>query len=90
MCVDVNDKYKTMYGFEPPYIKDRKYIICCRKFEYISSAAIPCSGQIATNSKLFAKILYKALRKWSYKYYGSMCVMLMKRNEKGTYNAIER
>lgn len=90
MYVDVNDKYKTMYGFEPPYIKERNYIVCCRKFEYISDAAIPCNGTIATNSKLFAKILYKLWRKWSYRNYGSMCVMLMKRNEKGTYDAIER
>lgn len=82
--------YKTMYGFEPPYIQERKYIVCCRKFEYISAAAIPCCGQIATNSRLVAKMLYKLWRKWSYRNYGSMAVMLMKRNEKGTYDAIER
>ena len=86
----MNDNYKTVYGFEPPYIQERKYIVCCRKFEYISAAAIPCCGQIATNSRLVAKMLYKLLRKWSYRNYGSMAVMLMKRNEKGTYDAIER
>lgn len=90
MYVDVNDKYKTMYGFEPPVIKERKYIVSCSKFDYISPAALPCSGQISTNSRLLASMLYRFLRKWSYKNYGSISVMLLKRNEKGTYDAIER
>ena len=72
-------------------IKERKYIVCCRKFDDVSAAACPCVGQIATNSKLLARFLYNRWNKWSYKGDGyRIAVMLMKRNEEGTYEAIKR
>ena len=70
--------------------KERKYIVVCRKFEEASSASLPCSGQVATNSRLLAYALYYFWNKWSYKHYKSMAVMLCKRNEKGLYDAIKR
>ena len=70
--------------------KERKYIVVCRRFDGFSAAACPCSGQVATNHELLAYLLYHRWKKWSYKYYGSIAVMLCKRNEKGTYDAIKR
>lgn len=87
---DNKAKYKEMYGMDMPDISERKYIVCCRKFDFISSAALPLSGQISTNSKILAKIIYSVLNRWSYRNYGSMSVMLVERNENGTYDAISR
>ena len=70
--------------------KERKYIIVCSKFIDANSASLPCSGQIATNSKLIAYTLYYFWNKWSYKYYGSMAVSLYKRKIRGLYEAIKR
>ena len=85
------EEYKNLYlGLEMPKLQERKYIIVSRKFEYISSAAIPLDGQIATNSKILAYILYYLLNKWSYKYYGSIGVILEKRNKDGLYDTIKR
>ena len=85
------EEYKKFYsGLEMPKLQERKYIVVSRKFEYISSAAIPLDGQIATNSKILANILYFLLHRWSYKYYGSIGVMLVKRNKEGLYDAIKR
>jgi len=72
-------------------IKERKYIVCCRKFDDVSAAACPCVGQVATDSKILAYFLYRRWNKWSYKGDGyRIAVMLMKRNEAGTYDAIKR
>ena len=70
--------------------QERKYIVACVKFGDYSAAACPCSGQIATNSRLIAEFLYRRWRKFSYKYYGSIAVSLYRRNEKGLYDAIKR
>lgn len=70
--------------------KEKKYIVVCRKFDSYSAAACSCVGQVATNSKLLAYFLYRRWRKFSLDNYMSIAVMLMKRNEKGTYDAIER
>lgn len=72
-------------------IKERKYIVVSRKFDGVSSAAIPCDGQVATNSKLLAYFLYRRWKRFSLRQEGySIAVMLVKRNEKGTYDAIKR
>lgn len=70
--------------------KERMYIVVCRRFGDFSAAACPCSGQVTTNSKLLAYLLYHRWKRFSYKYYGSIAVMLCKRNEYGKYNAIKR
>lgn len=72
-------------------IKERKYIICCRKFNGVSAAACPCVGQIAVNSKLLAYLIYKLLDRWSRPTDGyKIAVMLLRRNNEGKYDAIER
>ena len=72
-------------------IPERKYIIVSRKFDGVSSAACPCCGQIATNNKLLAYFLYRRWNRFSYAGDGyRIAVMLMKRNSKGTYDAIKR
>lgn len=74
-------------------IPERKYIICCRKFDGVSAAACPCVGQIATNSKLIAYFLYRRWDRWAYKNRNNgytIAVMLIKRNNKGLYDAIKR
>lgn len=71
-------------------LEEREYIIVSRKFDNVSAAACPLVGQLATNSKGFAYLLYNILKTFSYDNYGSIAVMLMKRNENGTYDAIER
>ena len=72
-------------------IPERKYIICCRKFDDVSAAACLCVGQVATDSKILAFFLYHRWNKWSHKGDGyRIAVMLLKRNEKGTYDAIKR
>lgn len=72
-------------------IKDRKYIVCCQKFDEVSAAACPCVGQIATNNKFLARFLYNRWNKWSRLGDGyTIAVMLLERSEEGAYNAIER
>lgn len=72
-------------------IQERKYIIVSRKFDDVSSAACPCVGQVATDSKMLAYFLYRRWNKRSYKGDGyRIAVMLMKRNDSGTYDAIKR
>lgn len=74
-------------------IPERKYIICCRKFDGVSAAACPCVGQIATNSKLIAYFLYRRWNRWASKNINggyTIAVMLIKRNNKGLYDAIKR
>lgn len=72
-------------------IQERKYIVCCRKFDEVSSAACPCVGQIATNSRILAKFLYHRWNKWSRSGDGyTLAVMLLERNNTGTYDAIKR
>lgn len=72
-------------------IQERKYIICCRKFDDVSAAACPCVGQIATNSRILANFLYRRWNKWSKSYNGyTIAVMLLERNKEGTYDAIKR
>lgn len=70
--------------------KDKKYIIVSRKFDEVSASACPMVGQISTDNKLLAYLIYWYLNKYSYKHYMSICVMLMKRNEQGLYDAIKR
>lgn len=74
-------------------IPERKYIVVSRKFDGVSAAACPCVGQIATNSKLIAYFLYRRWNKWAYKNRNdgyTIAVMLVKRNNKGLYDAIKR
>lgn len=72
-------------------IQERKYIVCCRKFDEVSAAACPCVGQIATNSKILANFLYHRWNKWSRPGDGyTIAVMLLERNNTGTYDAIKR
>ena len=72
-------------------IKDRKYIICCRKFDDVRAAACPCVGQIATNNRILARFLYNRLNKWSRSGDGyTIAVMLLEQNKDGTYDVIKR
>lgn len=48
-------------------VDNKKYIISSRKFPDISAASCPLVGQIATNSKILAYLLYWYLRRFSYK-----------------------
>lgn len=76
-------------------MKEKKYIISSSVFPGISVATCPLAGQIATDSKIFAYILYWYLRRFSYKCiskYGKymIAVQLLKRKENGYYDAIKR
>ncbi|MBQ4209319.1 hypothetical protein II654_02745 [bacterium] len=84
------EKYKEMYWIDMPQLKQFKYIISVRKFEYIKSDSIPISGQICLNNKILAKIIFWYLRKWSYKHYGSIAVMISELNKDKRYDAILR
>ena len=46
-------------------MKDKKYIISSRVFPGINETACPLVGQIATNSKILAYIIYEYLRHFS-------------------------
>lgn len=70
-------------------VPERKYLVVSLRFDGFSAAACPCSGQIATNSKLLAYWLYYRWSRFSYKHRYSITVMLMKRNDKGTYDTIK-
>ena len=75
-------------------MNDKKYIIVSRKFPEISAASCPLVGQIATNSKILAYIVYWYLRRFSYKCiskYGTymIAVQLLKKKEDG-YEIIKR
>ena len=76
-------------------MKNKKYIISSRVFPGISEAACPLVGQIATNSKILAYIIYKYLRHFSldscekYDTY-TIAVQLFKKQENGTYELIKR
>ena len=76
-------------------MKDKKYIISSRVFPDVSAAACPLAGQIATNSKILAYIIYEYLRHFSldtlekYEKY-TIAVQLLKKQEDGTYEAIKR
>lgn len=48
-------------------MNDKKYIIVSQKGFNISAASCPLVGQIATNSKILAYVLYWYLRRFSYK-----------------------
>lgn len=76
-------------------MKDKKYIISSRVFPDISAAACPLVGQIATDSKIFAYILYwylkRFLSKWLIKNETyTIAVQLLKKQEDGYYEAIKR
>lgn len=72
-------------------VQERKYIVCCRKFDGVSAAACLCVGQVATNSKVVAYFLYKRWEKWSRPQNGyTIAVMLFKRNKNGLYDVIKR
>ena len=76
-------------------MKDKKYIISSRVFPGISAAACPLVGQIATNSKILAYIIYEYLRLFSldtlekHETY-TIAVQLLKKQENGYYEAIKR
>ena len=75
-------------------MKDKKYIISSRKFSNISAAACPLAGQIATNSKILAYVLYWYLNRFSYKCISKydtymIAVQLLKKKEDG-YEIIKR
>lgn len=79
-------------------VPGRKYIVCCRKFDGVNASGVPCVGQIATNSKLLAYILYRRWNKFSIKTINedgdnfgySIAVSLFKRNKDGMYHCIKR
>lgn len=69
-------------------MKDKKYIISSRVFPDVSAAACPLAGQIATNSKILANVLYWYLRRFSYKCISKydkymIAVQLLKKTEDG-------
>lgn len=75
-------------------MKNKKYIISSRVFPDVSAAACPLAGQIATNSKILANVLYWYLNRFSYKCiskYGKymIAVQLLKKKEDG-YEIIKR
>ena len=76
-------------------MKNKKYIISSISFPGISAAACPLVGQIATNSKILAYIIYEYLRHFSldtlekYEKY-TIAVQLLKKQEDGTYEVIKR
>jgi hypothetical protein len=69
-------------------MKDKRYIIVSQKFPDVSVAACPLVGQIATNSKILAYIIYEYLRHFSldtlkkYEKY-TIAVQLLKKKENG-------
>lgn len=76
-------------------MKDFKYIIASRKFPMVSAASCPLVGQIATNSKILAYILYWYLRRFSYKCISEydtymIAVQLLEKQKNGYYEAIKR
>jgi hypothetical protein len=76
-------------------MKDKKYIISSRVFPGISAAACPLVGQIATDSKILAYILYWYLRQFSLKSLVKnetyiIAVQLLKKQENGYYDTIKR
>ena len=75
-------------------MKDKKYIIVSRVFPNVSAASCPLSGQIATNSKILAYVLYWYLRRFSYKCISKydtymIAVQLLKKKKDG-YEIIKR
>lgn len=75
-------------------MKNKKYIISSRVFPDVSAAACPLVGQIATNSKILAYILYWYLNQFSYKCVSKydtymIAVQLLKKKEDG-YEIIKR
>ena len=61
-------------------MKNKKYIISSQVFWDVSAAACPLVGQIATNSKIRASIIYEY----------TIAVQLLKKQEDGTYEVIKR
>lgn len=76
-------------------MKDKKYIILSRVFPGINETACPLVGQIATNSKILAYIIYEYLRHFSlnslekYETY-TIAVQLAKKQKDGNYEVIKR
>lgn len=75
-------------------MNDKKYIISSRVFPDVSAASCPLAGQIATNSKMLAYILYWYLNRFSYKCVSKyntymIAVQLLKKKEDG-YEIIKR
>ena len=75
--------------------KEKKYIISSSVFPGVSVAACPLAGQIATDSKILAYILYWYLNRFSYKCISKydkymIAVQLLKKKENGYYEAIKR
>ena len=73
-------------------IKPRKYIVVSRKFDGVYAAACPCVGQVATNSKLFAYLLYYSWQRFAEKNINNgytIAVMLMKRTRGYPYSEIQ-
>ena len=76
-------------------MKDKKYIISSRVFPDISAAACPLVGQLATNSKILAYVLYWYLRRFSLKSLEknetyTIAVQLLEKQENDYYEAIKR
>jgi hypothetical protein len=76
-------------------MKEKKYIISSSVFPGVSAAACPLAGQIATDSKILAYILYWYLNGFSYKCISKydkymIAVQLLKKKENGYYEAIKR
>lgn len=89
---------KNEQGIKIADVPARKYIITSRRFDGVKASGVPCVGQVATNSKLLAYILYNRWNKFASRYlfrddnnYGyTIAVMLFKRNKEGLYSCIKR
>lgn len=85
-------------GIKIADVPARKYIIVSRLFDDVNASGVPCVGQVATNSKLLAYVLYNRWNKFALSYlfrdgnnYGyTIAVMLFKRNKEGLYSCIKR
>lgn len=73
-------------------IKPRKYLVVSRKFDGVYAAACPCVGQVATNSKLIAYLLYYRWTRFAWKNQNNgftIAVMLMRRTKGYPYSETE-
>lgn len=88
---NITDITHNEAGLPIVVLPGRKYIVVSRMFDGVNASGCPCVGQIATNNRLLAYFLYHKWYKFSMKHEGyTIAVMLLKRNKKGTYDAIKR
>ena len=90
-----NPKFFVIFAVENFIVmeqKQKKYIVVSDKFYGKPSSICPLSGQVGTNSKLFAYMLYRYLAHWSIAtgQGDTIAVSLYKLNKYGDYDAIKR